>query len=354
MAYSSMSAKLLLPLITGVLLIVPALTEAAETDRWQALFAAVPPLPASPAEAISKIKGRKVNGQIRVEITDSGLRTLQREADDLYAATAKTSQAQVQSQLDKANSDPELARLGRRIDDVVGLNKQTGKPPKIDELKKLNKDVESILGAGATSRDIPPAAMSDIAAYRLELQRMQPHSASFLKRLFELQHRYAQQHAQADRDAIKRIPAVDAMAVTHSLIARHHELASRQLADAAGVFAEARNTLHPRFAKMAQLARVAELRNASPAERIQAYSLFKSYLELLLTLQRETLEDVGFWAGIRARTVLRSSTTGGAQSLYEHSQAPDIDLQGNGELTSAGQHYPGGREIVVGLPPGIR
>jgi hypothetical protein len=40
--------------------------------------------------------------------------------------------------------------------------------------------------------------------------------------------------------------------------------------------------------------------------------------------------------------------------LYEHVLAPDIELHGNGELTTAGPHYPGGRAIVVGVPPGMR
>jgi hypothetical protein len=208
------------------------------------------------------------------------------------------------------------------------------------------------LGPGARSRDAQAPPLSDIAAFRLEAQRMQPRSAH--QRLFDQQRRYAQQHAQADREAMARLDGADATALARALVERHRALAEQQLADATVIFSQARDTIGPRFQRMAELARAAELRNASAVERVQAYALFKAYAELLLTLQRETLKDVGFWAGIRARTLLPGAPGGSARTLYESALAPDVELHGNGEQTTAGPHYPSGRAMVVGLPPGIR
>jgi hypothetical protein len=348
------SLMLLLPAVAGALLGTPACARAGETDRWQALFAAVPALPEAPAGALAKIAGHRVDGRIRVEVADATLRTLQRDVDELYETTARGSSAQVQRRLAEVNQDPELARLGGRIDEVLGLEHPTGKPPAADELKKLNQELEPLIGSGATSRDAPPVPMSAIASYRLELQRTPPHPAQLYQRLFEQQRRYAQQHAQADRDAMARRAGPAAAALARALVERHQALARQQLADATAMYSEARDTFRPRFERMAQLARAAESRNASPAERVQAYALFKAYVEMLLTLERETLQDVGFWAGIRARPVLTEIPTDSAQSLYEHVLAPDIELHGDGELATAGPHYPGGRAIVVGLPPGLR
>jgi len=348
-----MLVKLLLATISCALLCATTLAEAAETDRWQVLFSAVPQLPATTAEVIPKIGGRRVNGQLRMEIADAGLKALQRDVDNLYDTTAKGSRAQMQSRLDEVNKDPELAGLAHKIDDVIGLEKPTGKTPTSKELKKLNKEADRVLGPGATSRDVPPA-MTEIASYRLELQRKQPRPAQFIKRLYEVQRRYARQHAQADRDAMARLAGADATALKRDLVDRHHVLARRQLADATAIFSEARNTITPSFERMAQLARAAELGNASPSERIQAYALFKAYVEMLLTLQRETLQDVGFWAGIRPRSGVHATTTGSDRTLYENSLAPDVELHGNGTLMTSGPHYPSGRAIVFGLPPGIR
>jgi hypothetical protein len=346
--------KTILAALAAGLLCAAVSARAGEAERWKALFAAVPPLPDAPADALAKIAGRPVQGQIRIEVADPGLRALQQDVDNLYEPAARESSAQIRSRLDEVNKDPELGKLARRIDDVLGLEQPTSKPPTRDELKKLNKEVERVLGPGATSRDPPPVPMSEIAAYRLELQRTPPRPAQFLQRLFEEQRRYAQQHAQADRDAMARVAGADATALARELVERHHSLARQQLADAAMIFSEAREAIRPRFERMAQLARAAEARNASAGERIQAYAVLKAYVELLLTLQRETLQDAGFWAGVRVRTGLNRATTGSARSLYEYSLAPDIELNGNGEQTTAGPHYPGGRAIIVGLPPGIR
>jgi hypothetical protein len=113
----------------------------------------------------------------------------------------------------------------------------------------------------------------------------------------------------------------------------------------------------PRFARMAELVRAAEQRNAAPGERNEGYAVLKAYVEMLLTLQRETLQDVGFWAGTRVAAAPRSAgdaASAGQRSLYELSLAPGFELRANGELPTAGPHYPGGRAIVVGLQPGIR
>jgi hypothetical protein len=66
------------------------------------------------------------------------------------------------------------------------------------------------------------------------------------------------------------------------------------------------------------------------------------------------VQDVGFWEGTRVRQAPLAAADGIAASRYEFALAPDIDLKATGEMISAGPHYPSGRAIVVGMPPGIR
>jgi hypothetical protein len=82
--------------------------------------------------------------------------------------------------------------------------------------------------------------------------------------------------------------------------------------------------------------------------------LFKSYIEFLLTLQPETLQDVGFWAAVRVSCNSLSARQTSDGALYELTLAPAVALRGDGIFTTAGPHYAGGRAIAVGLPPGIR
>ena len=161
-----------------------------------------------------------------------------------------------------------------------------------------------------------------------------------MQRLAERQRHYAAQHALADREALAQAPGTNVAAV-----ARHHALAQQQLADAASLLHDAHGTVAPRVRRLAELARAAELANAPSGERQEALVAIKAYVEFMLTLHRETLQDVGFWAGIRvAATGLR----------YELSLAPGFDLRANGEQAYGLPYYPLGRAIVVGLAPGIR
>jgi hypothetical protein len=74
---------------------------------------------------------------------------------------------------------------------------------------------------------------------------------------------------------------------------------------------------------MAELARDAERRNAAAGERLEAYALLKQYIELLLAIDRTTLEDVAFWAAVRP-------SPGGydrpRRLPYELALAPEVDL----------------------------
>jgi hypothetical protein len=69
-------------------------------------------------------------------------------------------------------------------------------------------------------------------------------------------------------------------------------------------------------------------------------------MERLLTIQRETLQDTGFWAAVRP--------VAGAPQRYELSLVPGFDLRPGGELPFGLPHYLVGRTIVVGVAPGIR
>jgi hypothetical protein len=335
--------------------VTAAAAQGRDSERWQALFAAIPPLPADAAAAVSKISTSVVDGRVRIGIADPGLRSLQRDVDELFAPPSQQSAAQFQQRLKEINDDPGMQRLARKLDDAMRPATREGKPPTREEMRKMQTEVEKLLGPCATTRaGCPPPPQSEIAAYRLELMRQQPRSGQLYQQLFDMRRRFAQQHAEADRAALARIGEADAASVARELVERHHALARQQLAETTTLHAQARDTLGPRLQRMAELTRAAEGRNASVGERVQGYSVLKGYIELLLTLQRETLQDVGFWAGVRPRSLPANALNTGRVSLYELIGAPEVELSGNGVLPTAGPYYPEGRAIVVDLPPGIR
>jgi hypothetical protein len=110
-------------------------SQSSDADRWSALFRALPQLSATPADALAKIGARRVEGQVRIDIADTGLHAYQRNVDELYMPAAQQSAAQVQARLDQVETDPELGKLARKIDDVVGFERpkgaaeQRGAPP---------------------------------------------------------------------------------------------------------------------------------------------------------------------------------------------------------------------------------
>jgi hypothetical protein len=252
-------------------------TAADEAEHWQALFAAVPPLPATPADAAKKISAHPVQSeglgitQLRIGVADAGLRSLQQQVDQLFEPTSKASAAQFQRTLDAVNNDPALSELARKIDKAWQPDPTNpAKVPSLEELRKLNNEVERVLGPLPTAASAAQAPRSEIAAYRLELQRTMPRAGQFLQRLANQQRQYAQQHAQADREAIARLAGADVVAAAHAVVARHHALAQQQLADATTIVREAREALAPRVMRLADLARAAEQRNAPPGERNEA------------------------------------------------------------------------------------
>jgi hypothetical protein len=160
-------------------------------------------------------------------------------------------------------------------------------------------------------------------------------------------------HAQLDRAELAR-PSAERAANARKLVYAHHVLARQQLVEATALFVESRTAMGPAFDHMARLARDAEQRNASAAERVQAYALFKSYIEHLLTINRFAIEDAGFWAGVRMPTTLGAGNSSSATSLYEFSLIPEIDLRATGEAPPMSAPYPAGRERRIGVSPGIR
>lgn len=344
--------RFLLIALFAALLCCPAAAQTSETERWQVLLASIPMLPSAPSEALAKISTSVVEGRVRIGIADPALRGLQRSVDELFEPTSRQSAAQFQRRLQEINEDPGMQQLARKLDEAMRPATREGKPPTREELKKMQAEVGKLLGPCATAAaGCPPPAPGDIAGYRLELLRQQPRAGHYYSQFFEMQRRYAKLHAEADSAAQARVGQADAASLARDVVDRHHALARQQLIEAATLYAQARDTLVPRLQRMAELTRAAEGRNAPAGERVQGYAVFKSTIEFLLTLQRETLQDVGFWTGVRARSGARAGDDG---SLYELALAPEVNLRGTGTLPTSGPYYPEGRAIVTGLPPGIR
>ena len=150
-----------------------------------------------------------------------------------------------------------------------------GTPPTQEQLLALNAEVNRVLGEGAATRKREPG--SEIATFRAELQRTQPRASRFYQRLFELQRRYGQLHADLDRGALPRVAAERAtgaaggiVAAARELVELHQALAQQQLTEGSALFSEARAALTPVFDRMARMALDAERRDASVTERVQA------------------------------------------------------------------------------------
>ena len=133
------------------------------------------------------------------------------------------------------------------------------------------------------------------------------------------------------------------MAIARELVEAHHALAQQQLVEARELFVEARNALRPAVEHMASLAQAAHGQGGSAFELAAAYGYLKSNAELLLTIDRVALEDVGFWTGVRARA---------GAAPYEFAAAPNIALRVGTDVLPPAAPYPPGR-ARNNEPPGI-
>jgi len=332
---------------------------ASDADRWVLLFAAVPPPPSRAAEAFAMI-GVRPGGDDRLalQVTDPALRKLQSDIDALNAPESAASAAVVNERMRAIESDPALARQAREIDRVLKLENPGAAPPTTAEIRALERDVSRTLAEPATRNapGVDAAPPSAIIAYRSERMMGNPRAGDYYKRLFEAQTRYAGLHAARDREALLRRAEVGSgagaeaarAAIARELVEAHHALAQQQLADARGLFVEARTALRPVVEHMADLARVAQAQGRSAVELAAAYGFLKSHAELLLTIDRVALEDAGFWAGARLR-----AGSGPNEAPYEFAAAPNIDLGVGSGLPAAAAPYPPGR-ARNNEPPGIR
>lgn len=311
-----------------------AAVAAGDAARWQALFEQLPSLPSAAAQVVPMIAAQapRTEGlafaQVRIGVADARLRDAQQAIDDLHEPLRQASAEQFRRTLQRANEDPAFNEMAKKIERawVPDPTRPDGLPSAASQRAWL-KEIERTLGPMPE----PPARAASATA-------RPPNAGPYLRRLADEQRRFATLHAQADRDAAAaRAPAA---------VAQHHALAQQQLDSGSQLWREARDTLAPRVQELiAQLAQ-AEQRGASASERVTIASTLKAHLEALLTIQRETVQDVGFWAATRPLP--------GAPARYELSLAPGFDLRADGELPFGLPHYPVGRTIVVGLAPGIR
>ena len=308
--------------VVGVALSVafaaPARAAVGDADRWTALLDAIPSLPAAPGEATTRVAVRVVQGYVVVESNDATQRALRRDAEALLEPVAAASRARIEANMRAFNADPKAQQLARDLDAMMPKT-EFERMPTPAELRARNPEVAKLVEevdaqtSGATTVKSPNA----IAAYRLELIRGEPRAGRYVMRLRELQQKYARRHADADRAALAR--SAPPAETARELVSAHHALARDQLAEGSALLLEARTTLRPQFDRMAALAREAERRDAPATELVQAYALLKYHVDLLLAIDRATIEDVGFWASVRPLPPSRPSP-------YESSLAPEFDL----------------------------
>jgi hypothetical protein len=303
---------------------------AGDAPRWQALFEQLPALPATAAQAVPMIAAQPPReeglgfAQVRIGVADARLLAAQQTIDALHEPLRQASAEQFRRKIQAANDDPAFNAMAKRLERVwvPDPTRPDGLPSPASQ-RAWMREVERTLGP------LPEPARGAASTPRL------PHMGPFLQRLATEQRRFATLHAQADRDN-RGVAAV----------AQHHALAQQQLDSGAQLWREAHAALAPRIGQVVAELAAAEARNAPVTDRVRLASTLKAHLEGLLTIQRETLQDSGFWAAVRP--------VAGAAQRYELSLAPGFDLRHGGELPFGLPHYPVGRTIVVGLAPGIR
>jgi hypothetical protein len=304
---------------------------AGDAARWQALFEQLSPLPAAAAQAVPMIAVQPPReeglgfAQVRIGIADARLRAVQQTIDALHEPLRQASAEQFKRTIQTANEDPAFNEMAKKLDRAWAPDpsRPDGLPPPVSQREWL-REVERTLGP------LPEPARPAASA-----PPRPPSAAPFLQRLATEQRRFATLHAQADREHNGALA-----------VAQHHALAQQQLDSGAALWRETRAALAPRIDRLVAELAAAEQRSAPAPERVRLASTLKAHLEGLLTLQRETLQDVGFWVATRP--------VAGSAARYELSLAPGFDLRPSGELPFGLPHYPIGRTIVVGLAPGIR
>jgi hypothetical protein len=303
---------------------------AGDAPRWQSVFDQLPALPTTAALAVPMIAVQppREEGlgfvQVRVSVADARLQAVQQTIDALHEPLRQASAEQFRRTIQAANDDPAFKEMAKKLERawVPDPTRPDGLPSAASQ-REWVREVERTLGP------LPEPARDAALAPR------QPHTGPYLQRLATEQRRFATLHAQADRESRGA-----------AAVALHHALAQQQLDSGAQLWREAHAAVAPRIGQLVAELAAAEQRNAPATERVRLASTLKAHLEGLLTIQRETLQDVGFWAAVRPAI--------GAAAGYELSLAPGFDLQPRGELPFGLPHYPVGRTIVVGLAAGIR
>ncbi|MFO1218825.1 MAG: hypothetical protein U1E89_10680 [Burkholderiaceae bacterium] len=326
-------------LLAGAAMTAATAVRAGDADQWRNLIVQAPALPATVAEARASVAVRRVEQGLIVTPADPAWQQRAQAAQALLAPVAAASARQIQGNLAAMENDPGLARLAKGLEAATADAERAMRRGERPVLRSSDPQVAQLLKD--IDRPIDPASLPPIAAYRIESMRMQPSASGLRRQLFEQRRAYARQHAELDA-----APALTPNA-RMTLVQRHQQLAQQQLNEGRALLASAREALAPRVEKMAALAREAEARGASPAERAQAYQWFNGVLRLVDDLATETLEDVGFWAAVEP-----ARAGGGGVSAYVLAAAPDVDLLADGVLTPRVVPYPRGRVWVPAPPPG--
>jgi len=256
--------------------------------------------------------------QVRIVIADARLLAAQQTIDALHEPLRQAGAEQFRHTIQTANDDPEFNAIAKRLERawVPDPTRPDGLPSPAAQ-REWVREVERTLGP------LPEPARAAASAPR------PPHMGPFLQRLAAEQRRFETLHAQADRDS-RGVATV----------AQHHALAQQQLDSGAQLWREAHAALAPRIGQLVAELADAEQRNAPVPDRVRLASTLKAHMEGLLTIQREALQDTGFWAAVRP--------VAGAPQRYELSLVPGFDLRPGGELPFGLPHYPVGRTIVVG------
>ena len=308
------TVPLLLSLIAAPLLAGAASTAAVDSQvgRWAVLFAAVPPPPASLAEALQGVRGTGDHYGFRLEVSDPRMLDTNRQLEDL------------QSKL-WAPANQGLARrpVGPPTRMTIGapLSPRNIAPPSVSLQITPTITPETATGAAPRPAQATTPELDAMMAYAQDssFKTQEPIQTVFAD-LHAIRARYGAGHWQADQQAKAALRNHrDVARLSGELVRAHHALAVDQLREATVVLSKARAAMAAQVERMAELARAAEARGASTSELKQAEIFINERLAALFSFHEELLREMGLWAGVQP---VKSPNSIG--DLYVHAHAPNV------------------------------
>jgi hypothetical protein len=295
-------------------------TAQSESERWSAVFSAIPPPPASLAEALLRVRGRGDPWGFHLEVSDPRMRDVEKRIEALQARLWGPPRQEV----------PRLP---------IGLPPSTNTAPAyLDSIQQAAQAAaEAAQRSAAAPFEVapkgakpPPAQptspqVAAMTAYSREIlfARQEPSHMEFFPAFNRMRERYGARHWQAYQAGKQRLrdqPREFAQ-VASELVRKHHAIAAEHLSEASVVLVRARAAMAPQVERMTRLARDAEANGASASDLKEAHRFINERVASLHDMHKDLLLEMGHWAGMQP-----AKAATGQGDFGVHAHAPTTEL----------------------------